>query len=75
MNNKRRKEVTEIIDCLSGIRDELDVMRDEEQDAHDNLPESLRNSEGGQAVQKAATALDSAKNNIKNAVGDLSGLI
>lgn len=75
MNNKRRKDVKDIIDCLSGIGDELDVMHEEEQEAHENLPESLRSSDSGKEVQKAADTLNSAKGNIKNAVENLSELI
>ena len=45
MNKVRRKEITECLNTLSTLKDELQVLLDEEQDYFDNIPENLQTSE------------------------------
>ena len=59
MNKLRRKELAKIMDKLERldalreeIREELAAIRDEEQEALDNLPESLQESERGEQMQE-----------------------
>lgn len=75
MNNQRRKSINDIIDRLSAIMDELDVLNTEEQDAHDNLPDGLQESERGEAMQEAADALDQAKCDIESVIDNLQELV
>jgi hypothetical protein len=75
MNNQRRKSINDIIDRLSAIMDELDVLNTEEQDAHDNLPDGLQESERGEAMQEAADALDQAKCDIEIVIDNLQELV
>ena len=66
MNNKRRAEVKRIMDnlkydvysLLDSARDELKTVRDDEQEAYDNLPESLQYSEKGDDMERCIEALD-----------------
>lgn len=48
MNKIRRKSLEEIICKISEIKDLLDQVREEEQDAFDNMPEGIQYSERGE---------------------------
>ena len=59
MNKARRKELAAIIEKLEQldalreeIRERLEDIRDDEQDAFDNMPESLQESERGEQMQE-----------------------
>lgn len=41
MNNARRKRLAKVIEQLNEINEELSCIRDEEQEAFDNIPENL----------------------------------
>ena len=41
MNNNRRKEIDNIISALEEIQNRIENVRDEEQEAIDNIPESF----------------------------------
>lgn len=75
MNNQRRKSINDIIDRLSAITDELDLLNTEEQEAHDNLPDGLQECERGEAMQEAADALDQAKYDIEIVIDNLLELV
>ena len=52
MNKIRRKELAKAIDLMEAAREILEQVRDEEQEAFDNLPESLQASERGEAMEE-----------------------
>ena len=66
MNNKRRSEVKRIMNnlkddvysLLDKSREELEIVRDDEQEAYDNLPDSLQYSENGNDMERCIEALD-----------------
>ena len=74
MNNQRRKAieklkksleeeqeaVSNIVARVEDIKNELEALKDEEQEAFDNMPESLQQGDKGQAAETAIGALDSA---------------
>ena len=51
MNKVRRKELARVVDLLDQARDLLEAIRDEEQEAFDNLPESIQYSERGETME------------------------
>lgn len=60
MNKDRRKRLREICDILEEQQAALEEIRDEEQEAFDNLPEGHQSAERGQAMEEAADDLDTA---------------
>lgn len=58
MNKARRKELAEIVELLEEARERLEAVRDEEEEALENLPESLQASERGGAMQAAIDAME-----------------
>lgn len=45
---------------MEALRQDIDSILEEEQEAYDNMPESLQNGERGEAMQEAIEALESA---------------
>ena len=60
MNNTRRKEIQDVLNELADLRSQIDTLHGEEQEAYDNMPESLQQSERGQAAENAASELENA---------------
>ena len=65
MNNTRRKAIKAIMDKLQDLMDDIEAIKDEEQEAYDNLPESIQNSERGEAMDSAIYNLDDAAESVQ----------
>ena len=74
MNDKRRKELNNIYKELHLRVGQLDNLQNEEQDAYDNLPESLQNAEKGEQMQECIDALDQAKSELEAVMDTLGQL-
>lgn len=68
MNANRRTRISAIItrlyeveDILRDINDEITSVREDEEEALDNLPESLQESERGEAMREAVENLEAAE--------------
>lgn len=71
MNNKRRKQISRVIEQIEDSKETLaDILNDEAQ-AFDNMPESLLESERAEASQNAIDLLDEAINNLDEAINNL----
>lgn len=62
MNDERRKRLQTIHDKLIELGEELTSIQQEEQEAFENLPDSLQGGERGAAMEQAADHLDDAVN-------------
>lgn len=51
MNKQRRKEIAKAIDLIEQAREILENVKDEEQEAFDNMPESIQVSERGEQME------------------------
>lgn len=85
MNNDRRREISDLIkraEALkeqleavtteaSSLKDDIERVRDEEQEYFDNMPESLQGSDRGQAAEAAVSQLDEAMGTLDE-LADLS---
>lgn len=71
MNKQRRKAIGDIYDKLIGIQYDLEYIRDEEQEAFDNLPESIQYSERGERMEEYISSLEEALDNVGYAVESL----
>lgn len=67
MNKQRRNAIAKIQCELEALREELQLWLDEEQEAFDNMPESIQQGERGEMAQQAIDNLDSAVNAIDEA--------
>lgn len=68
MNKKRRKQLEKIAAQLDVLEEQINSLRDEEQEAFDSLPENLQYSERGDTMNEAINEMD----NIAMELADLS---
>ena len=71
MNKERRDRIAMIKEALEYLRGHIEDLQSEEQEAFDNMPESLQQSERGQASEAAADALQSAYDAADEAITNL----
>lgn len=68
MNKDRRKKLDEIIEQLEALSSEIEEIKDDEDAAYENLPESMQNGEKGDKMMEAVTNMDEAIDRIEDAV-------
>ena len=75
MNAARRKRLAEAVDLIASAKENIEEVKEEEQEAFDNMPESLQGSERGEEMEgfiedlviaaeratRKAAAIDAAK--------------
>lgn len=71
MNKSRRKALEAISAKVRELHDELDTLREEEQEYFDNMPESLQDGEKGDAAQVAIDAMEEAMTALEEAASQL----
>jgi uncharacterized phage infection (PIP) family protein YhgE len=71
MNNSRRKRISKIADALNELKGQIDELYKEEQEAFENIPESLQGTERYEAAENAVDMLYSASSRIENAISFL----
>lgn len=75
MNKQRRKYLAEAVDKLTEAMLIVDGVRNDEQDAFDNMPESLQYSERGEQMEEYIDNLDEAYGNISDVADALQEII
>lgn len=60
MNKQRRKQLQEASKLIAQAQGIIKSVKDDEQDAHDNLPESIMYGEKGQQMEEYIDMLDEA---------------
>lgn len=68
MNKQRRERIQEVVDQISVLCQELEELRDEEQEYMDNMPENLQCSERYEMAEVAVDNLDSAIGSLEEAI-------
>ena len=71
MNKIRRNQLKAIQEKMAELRDLIDAVLSDEQEAYDNLPESFQDGERGEAMQTAIEAMESAMESCEEAEGYL----
>ena len=72
MNNTRRKSIQRIINGITALKEDLEVLLDEEQEYLDNIPENLQESDRALAAEDAIDNLSSAQDSLEEVVEYLS---
>lgn len=72
MNAKRRKEVESIMSCLEELIERIECVQSEEEEAYDNMPEGLQESERGEQMQEYISNLEDAASSVQDAVDYLN---
>lgn len=69
MNQERRNTLAEINETIGGLLAQVEELLDQENEAYDNLPESIQNSERGESMQTAIDNLESLQSSLEEAAG------
>ena len=64
MNKQRRKEIAKAIDLIEQAREILEAVQEEEQEAFDNMPESIQNTERGETMEKYISTIEDFLDNL-----------
>lgn len=75
MNKLGRKQIEAIISKLEDLRDEIETLKDEEQEKYDNLPESLQDSERGETFTDNVDNMETAYDDIDDAISNLQEIL
>lgn len=75
MNKDKRKRIQNIIDQLTDLGTEIEEIQNEEQEAYDNIPESLQEGEKGERMSDAINNLDSSFCSLGDAISYLDEAI
>lgn len=68
MNRTRRAKLNALINALNDLKSDVELLQEEEQEAFDNLPESIQETERGESMQDAADSMSDAMDLIDEAV-------
>ncbi|MFC5358132.1 hypothetical protein [Azospirillum himalayense] len=74
MNKDRRKRLAEAAELLEQALAVISEVKDEEQEAFDNLPESFQQGERGQTMEEAISNLDDIHIAIEEARDTIAGI-
>jgi len=74
MNKQRRKDIEKATALLEQAREIIDTVQEGEQESYDNLPESIQDSERGETMYDNIDTLQTASDNIGDALDTLEEL-
>ena len=66
MNKQRRKWLENVSAMIERAKEELEQIRDEEQEAYDNIPESLQDSDRGNTMYENIDNLDTMASDLED---------
>ena len=75
MNAQRRKAISKLIEQIEGIQQDIEMYKDEEEECYYNLPDSIQESERGEAMQDAVSQLEDAYNALDDVISYLEDAI
>lgn len=74
MNQRRRKLIEEAVQKIEEAKTLLEIVRDEESEAFDNMPENLQSSDRGEKMETAISSMEDAIADIENVVDTLASV-
>jgi len=74
MNNARREKARQIVEELSGLIEEVNILFEEEREVADNLEEHFPGSDKAEESEAAADALEEANAEMSSAMSQLESL-
>ena len=74
MNAERRTRLKELHDRITQLGGELDNLRDEEQEAFDNMPESLQSGSRGEKAEEGLQSMSDSIGSLEDAASALEDL-
>lgn len=71
MNDSRRKRLTKAYEMIETAQMLIAEVKDEEQEAFDNMSEGLQQTEKAQRMEEVATELDSLGDTLTDVLGEI----
>ena len=71
MNRNRRKRIADLRERIDIIKNELEEVMEEEQDARDNLPNNLQDSEKAEKMDDTIGSIEYAIGNLEETIENL----
>lgn len=75
MNKRDRKELEKALELLNSASEIITMIKEQEDEKYDNLPEGIQNSERGEKFQEDIDNLDYAISDLETAVESLNAAI
>ena len=75
MNRERRTQLAKAVRLLERAIEIIENAKDEEQEAFDNLPESIKDSERGENMESYIDLLDAADGSIYDAIDSINDVL
>ena len=75
MNKERRKRLQEVIDQLENLKEEVSSICEEEQEAYDNMPESLQDADRGSQIYENISNLEDRESDFDDLINNLQEVI
>lgn len=75
MNKERRSRINQIISELESLKYDIENVGEEEQEAYDNLPESIQYSKRGESMSDNVSDLEDAASNLDDIISTLQDII
>jgi hypothetical protein len=75
MNDQRRKEIAKALDLLKQAEDIITQCAADELEYYENMPESIRCGEKGDAAEDAANSLSDAESDIGSAINNIESIV
>lgn len=72
MNKERRNRIQKVISQLETLKDEISDIGMEEDEAYNNLPEGIQDSDRGEAMQDAVSNLELASDTFDDIIDYLN---
>lgn len=75
MNKQRRKDIEDVISKLEEIKSRIESIQEEEYEAYSSLPDSIQDSERGEAMSENADDLETASSDLDDIISNLQDII
>lgn len=72
MNKQRRKLIAEAVSLIEQAKEIINQVYSEEQEAYDNMPESLQCAERGEQMSEYIYTLETAETDLDDMIANLS---
>lgn len=75
MNKNRRNWLTNVITALEQAKEEIESINSEEEEAYENLPDNLKESEMANAMYDNMDSLTSAADDLESVIDNLQEIV
>lgn len=74
MNNRRRNQIKEVISQLEACADTLENVKNEEDDARENIPENLQDGEVYCTSEECSDKIEDAISDIRSVINNIEDI-